>query len=60
MRHSQTRANIQPNHDIWRFCVTDSYAMKIASLLYDGATVSLDRKHDAYLQWRALRPDWIR
>ena len=60
MRHSPTRADIQPNHDISRFTVTDSYAMQVASLLYDSATVYLDRKRQAYLQWRASRPDWIR
>ena len=33
--------------------------MQIAYLLYDGATVYLDRKYQAYVEWRALRPDWI-
>lgn len=60
MRHTPTEGTIRPNHNIWSYSVTDSYAMQVAAVLYDGATVSLDRKHDAYLQWRALRPDWIR
>ncbi len=58
-RHTPTGASILPNGPIWSFTVTDSYAMQIAYLLYDGATVYLDRKHQAYLEWRALRPDWI-
>jgi hypothetical protein len=35
-----TRAGIQPNHDIWRFSVTDSYAINVASLLYEGANLA--------------------
>jgi hypothetical protein len=58
-RHTPTGASIVPNGPIWSFTVTDSYAMKIASLLYDGATVYLERKYQAYQEWRALRPDWI-
>jgi hypothetical protein len=58
-RHTPTGASILPNGPIWSFTVTDSYAMKIASLLYDGAIVYLERKYRAYQEWRALRPDWI-
>jgi hypothetical protein len=60
MRHTPTRASIQPNHGIWSFSLTDSYAMQAASLLYDGASVYLDRKYEAYVEWRRKRPDWIR
>lgn len=59
MRHTPTRAGIRSNHGIWSFSVTDSYAMQVASLLYVGAKVYLDRKYQAYIEWRARRPDWI-
>lgn len=59
LRHVPTRAEIQANHGIWSFAVTDSYAMRIASLLYDGATVYLERKYQAYREWCGYRPDWI-
>lgn len=59
MRHTPTQAEIQANHDIWSFSVSDTFAMKIASMLYDGATIFLKRKYQAYLEWRARRPDWI-
>ena len=58
-RNTPTGASILPNGPIWSFTVTDSYAMKMASLLYDDATVYLERKYQAYQEWRALRPDWI-
>jgi hypothetical protein len=58
-RHTATGASILPNGPIWSFTVTDSYAMKMAGLLYDDATVYLERKFQAYQEWRALRPDWI-
>ena len=58
-RHTPTGASILPNGPVWSFTVTDSYAMKMASLLYDDATVYLERKYQAYQEWRALRPDWI-
>ena len=35
-----THAGIQPNHDDWRFSVTDNYAIKVASILYDGAILA--------------------
>jgi len=60
MRHTPTGATIRPNHNSWSFKVTDSDAMEVASLLYGDVTVFLDRKYEAYLKWRAVRPDWIR
>lgn len=58
-RHVPTSAGIHPNHNIKRFVVTDSFAMRIASVLYDGATTFLKRKRDRYLSWRIARPDWL-
>jgi hypothetical protein len=59
MRYVPTSAGIHPNHNIKRFVVTDRYALRIASLLYDDATIFLERKRDRYLSWRKARPDWL-
>lgn len=47
-RYSGTRAAVQPNHQIWRFCVTDSHAVLIGRKLYEGASLFLDRKYAAF------------
>ena len=58
-RHVPTSAGIHANHDIKRFVVTDRFAMRIASILYDDATYFLERKRYRYLSWRVARPDWV-
>ena len=59
MRYVPTKAGIHPNNNIKRFVVTDSYALRIARLLYEDATISLERKRSVYLTWKAARPDWL-
>ncbi len=59
LKYVPSAAGIHANHDIKRFLVTDSFAMRIASVLYDDATIFLKRKHDRYLSWRVARPDWL-
>jgi hypothetical protein len=49
-RHVATTASIRPNQDIWKFNVTDSFAITIGQLLYKDATVMLERKHDGFLR----------
>ena len=49
-KHAPTIAGIQPNHNIWKFAVTDSFAITIGQVLYDGATVMLERKHEQFLR----------
>ena len=45
-----TTANIQPNKTVWKFNVTDSFAIAMGQLLYKDATVMLERKHEAFLR----------
>lgn len=48
-KHVPTNASIQANGSIVRFVVTDSYAYRIANLLYGSATVALRRKRKVFL-----------
>lgn len=43
-KYVATRAEIVPNHNIWKFNVTDSYAVIVGQELYWDATVFLERK----------------
>jgi transposase-like protein len=58
-KYVPSTAGIHANGNIKRFLVTDSFAMRIASVLYDDATIFLERKRDRYLSWRVARPDWL-
>jgi hypothetical protein len=44
-QHCPTRANIGPNHHIYRFKVTDWLALAVARVLYQSAPIYLPRKY---------------
>lgn len=48
-KHVPTNASIQPNGSILKFVVSDSYAYRIAKLLYGSATVASRRKRKVFL-----------
>lgn len=48
-----TRAKIHPNHSVWRFVVTDWFAIDVASAIYSAGCISLPRKIRVF--HRALR-----
>lgn len=45
-----TRASIQPNHSVWKFTVTDSFAIIVGRVLYRDASLFLGRKRDQFKQ----------
>jgi hypothetical protein len=47
-KHCPTRAQIRPNHSVYRFVVTDWCAFDIARLMYGNASVFLHRKFRSY------------
>ena len=48
LKYVPTKASIQPNHSVWKFTVTDSFAIGIGGVLYRDASLFLERKREQF------------
>ncbi|HVK19365.1 MAG TPA: hypothetical protein VM533_20695 [Fimbriiglobus sp.] len=54
---TRTAASVRPHKSVFRYLITGRSAARVASLIYDGASVALSRKLDVYIAFRSTYDD---
>lgn len=51
IKNVKTQSKVKKHDNIWSYRLHGNIAFDIARLLYDGSSISLDRKHQEFLLW---------